>query len=290
MSVDVLQARIRKLKNPIILDLSFDFSQIPPHILGQEPNMAAACLRFCSELLTGLKDRAAGVRVHSGMFTILGASGMETMEKILKLSTELGFYTLLDVPEFSSPVGAEIVASTVLSGKNPWYCDGVIVSPFLGSECLKPFVRQCEKRGKTLFVLARTANKTAPELQDLLTGTRLVHQVVMESVKRLGGSTVGKSSYLPVAAVMAANAPERLSKVRGQFPSVFLLLEGMDAVGGNASNCRYAFDRMGHGAAVCLSTSVLTAWQQGKSEEFVSLSAAAVENAQRKLARYFAIL
>lgn len=290
MSVDVLQSRIRKMKSPVVLDLSFDFSQIPPHILGEEPDLAAAALRFCTELLETLKDTVPAIRVHSGIFTVLGSKGIAAMESVLTLAQNLGYYVFMDVPEFSSATGAEVVAAAVLSEATSWPCNAVVVPPYLGSDGLKPFQRYCEKQGKALFVLTRTANKTAPEIQDLLTGTRVVHQVVMESVKRLGGSMVGKSAYLPVGSLIAANAPDRIRSVRSQFPSVFLLLDGMDTTGGNASNCQYAFDRMGHGAAVCLSTGILGAWQQGESRDFAALSKAAAENAQRKLARYITIL
>ena len=36
MSVDVLQEKIRKTKNPSVLELSVATSQIPPHLLQEE--------------------------------------------------------------------------------------------------------------------------------------------------------------------------------------------------------------------------------------------------------------
>lgn len=290
MSVDMLQNRIRKGKSPVVLDLSFDFSQIPPHILGEEPDMASACLRFCAELLEGLRNEVAVLRVHSGLFSLLGSRGMEVMEQVLSQADSRGYYVLLDVPEFSSAGGAQTAASALFSGTCPWKFHGVIVPPYIGSDGLKPFQLGCEKTGKSLFVLTRTANKSAADIQDLLTGTRVVHQVVMESVKRMGVPGNGRSPYLSVGSVVAANAPDRIRTLREKFPTVFFLLEGMDATGGNASNCKFAFDRMGHGAAVCLSSAILTAWQQGDSRDFVSAAKAAAENARNKIARYVTIL
>ena len=112
----------------------------------------------------------------------------------------------------------------------------------------------------------------------------------MEAVKRLGVPGKGKAAYLSAGSVVAANAPDQIRTLRAKFPAVFFLLEGMDATGGNASNCRLAFDRMGHGAAVCLSTAVLSAWQQGDGRDFVSAARSAVENAQHRLSRYVTIL
>ena len=36
MSIDKLQEKIRKMKNPSMVDFSVDLSQIPPHILEEE--------------------------------------------------------------------------------------------------------------------------------------------------------------------------------------------------------------------------------------------------------------
>ena len=290
MSVDMLQNRIRKLKSPLVLDLCFDFTQSPPHILEEEPDLASGSRRFCGELLEGLQDVVAAVRFHSGLFSLLGSRGMETMDSLLNLAWELGYYVLLDAPEFSSAQGAETAAGVLFSENCPWKFHGVVVPPYIGSDGLKPFVRGCEKLDKSLFVLTRTANKSAAELQDLLTGTRVVHQVVMESVKRLGVPGKGRTAYLSVGGLVAANAPDRIRTLRDRFSTVFFLLDGMDATGGNASNCRLAFDRMGHGAAVCLSSAILGAWQQGESREFVSAAKAAAENARHKISRYVTIL
>ena len=48
MSVDKLQEKIRKLKNPSVVDLSVSESQIPPHILEEEGSFSKAYCRFSS--------------------------------------------------------------------------------------------------------------------------------------------------------------------------------------------------------------------------------------------------
>ena len=55
MSVDVLQEKIRKMKNPSVLELAPIFSELPPHIAQEEATPAAACVRFGKELLEQLR-------------------------------------------------------------------------------------------------------------------------------------------------------------------------------------------------------------------------------------------
>ena len=46
MSIDKLQEKIRKLKNPSMVDFSFELDKIPPHILAEEKNEILACFIF----------------------------------------------------------------------------------------------------------------------------------------------------------------------------------------------------------------------------------------------------
>ena len=55
MSIDKLQEKIRKLKNPSMVDISLEIERIPPHLLEEEHSEFLAYERFGRELLTGLK-------------------------------------------------------------------------------------------------------------------------------------------------------------------------------------------------------------------------------------------
>ena len=72
MSVDILQEKIRKLKNPSMLELALPLSDLPP----QFSQDAAGYGAFCRELLTGLKDTIPAVRVSFAAFALLGREGL----------------------------------------------------------------------------------------------------------------------------------------------------------------------------------------------------------------------
>ena len=51
MSVDKLQEKIRKLKNPSVLDFNMLPEHIPPHIREDDNYFASAYEYFCTQLL-----------------------------------------------------------------------------------------------------------------------------------------------------------------------------------------------------------------------------------------------
>ena len=50
MAIDTLHDKIRKLKNPSVIDFGIKDSCLPPHLLEEEGSYCGAYTRFCREL------------------------------------------------------------------------------------------------------------------------------------------------------------------------------------------------------------------------------------------------
>ena len=286
MSVDILQEKIRKTKNPSVLELNLALSDLPPRF----EKTAAGYGDFCRQLLDGLKGIVPAVRFSFSAFALHGA--LEELAKTMTFAAEQGYYVLLDAPEILSPASAKMTAEALLGEGSSYACDGLVISGYLGSDVIKPFLPFAKKQQKDLFVVVRTANKSAPELQDLLSGTRLVHAAAADHVNRYGVDTAGKFGYTRVGILAAASAAESLRSLRAKYPKLFFLLDGYDYPNANAKNCSFAFDRYGHGAAACSGSGITCAWKQAESdgEAYLEQARAAAERMKKNLIRYVTIL
>ena len=83
MSIDLLHERIRKLKNPSMIDFGVKADSLPPHLLDEEGTYLAAYTRFCRELLDGLKGYVPAVRFSLSDFALLGPDGLTQLQKLL---------------------------------------------------------------------------------------------------------------------------------------------------------------------------------------------------------------
>ena len=289
MSIDVLQNKIRKMKNPAMVNLSMDPFDLPPHLL--EMGKAVGYGQFCRELLQTLKGIVPAVRVGFTPFALLGADGMTELEQVLRTASQLGYYVALEAPPVLSPAMASTVAANVFGDDAIWPCDGLILEGYLGSDIVKPFLSYC-KKGKDIFCVVRTSNKSAPEIQDLLTGSRLVHAAAADLYYRFTGDCMGKSGYSRVAVVAGANSADSLRQLRTKYPKLFLLVDDLDYPGCNAKNCSNAFDQFGYGAVCCSGSSITQAWKNSENEgyDYASLALAAAERMKNNLNRYTTIL
>ena len=291
MSIDHLQNRIRKTKNPSVLEIQLDFKQIPPCYLPEE----AAHIRFRDyilELLAHLKGVIPAVRFGFSSFAVVGCDGIGILTELLKAASGMDYYVILDAPEFLSPASAKLIADGLFGEAAPYCCDAAIISSYLGSDGWKPFLPYCENNGKDVFVVVRTGNKSAPELQDLLSGARIVHAVAADHVNRYGGHCVGKSGYSGVSVMASASNTESLRSLRSKYSKLFLLVDGYDYPSANAKNCAAAFDKLGHGAAVCAGSSIVYAWanEPGNPENYLESAMSAAERMKKNIGRYVTVL
>ena len=286
MSVDKLLERIRKTKNPSMIDLSITPDQIPTPILEEQGSAAPAIEAYGKKVMDALKGIVPAVRLTYGHYACMGAEGIAVFHSLLQTGKAGGFYVLVDVPEVSSPRLAQASADFFMNLP----CDGVIISGYAGSDLMKPYADLLKQAKKSVFVTLRNANRSASQLQDLMTGSRLVHIAAADIIKRVGESFVVRSGYSQVGGVASATSVDSLRTLRNKYPNIFLLVDGYDYSNANAKNCSFAFDKLGHGAVVCASDSVLSDWKQEPMLDPLDCVVAAAERMKKNLTRYVSVL
>lgn len=307
MSIAALQERIRRSKSPVMVGLDPYLPILPPHIVreafeehGQTLHGAAeAYARFCTELLDALKDAAPAVKLQSACFEALGADGIAVMQRLSVYAKELGYYVLIDSMRGDVGSVAEIYAQAMFSevpvgetAHRLYACDALTVNGYLGSDGIKPFLPYCKRDGKNIFLLLKTSNRSSREVQDLLSGDRVVYTAMADLVMRWSTDLFGKNGYSEIGAVVGATFPQTLKLLREKYDRLFFLVPGYGAQGGTAKNVQFAFDRFGHGAIVTASRSILCAWQKAGSDgtDYLTHAVAAVEKMKKEIARYVTIL
>lgn len=278
MSFDKLQDRILTLKNPTVAGLDARLDYVPEHIraekiaqYGQTRKAAAeAIYTFNCGLMDALCDIVPAVKPQSAYYENLGWEGMEMLERTIRYAKEKGFYVIADIKrgDIGSTatayaegwLGKTVVGDVTLPGFD---ADCVTVNGYMGSDAVKPFLTVAEEEDKSLFVLVRTSNPSAVDLQDQEINGRKVYTVMGDLVEQWGAeSRSAKDGFSRVGAVTGATYPEDLRKLRQQMPHTFFLVPGYGAQGGTAEDVQYAFDKYGHGAIVNSSRGIMCAWQK----------------------------
>ena len=227
---------------------------------------------FYREVLPTVARHVATVKPNIAFFERYGAAGFAAYETTCRLARDAGLLVIGDVKRGDIGSTAQAYAAVHLD-----LADAVTVNPYLGSDAVEPFLVRCRSEGKGLFVLVRTSNPSAGELQDLETAAGRLCDVVARRVHAWGAGLGEANGYAPVGAVVGATAPGDVARLRGLMPRAWLLLPGVGAQGARTADIRAAFDRQGLGALVSQSRGVLQCFAPGDGDWRERVAAALTE-------------
>lgn len=310
MSVDVLQSKIRKLKNPCMLGLDPSPEVVPPQLFARAyaefdhtpRGQAEAYRAFCEALLDAFADVMPAVKLQSACFSALGFEGVRVMQELLQSAKRRGYYVLLDAMRADVENIAQLCADSLFGslrlGQREYRlydCDAVTVNAYLGSDSIRPFLPYLRgEEPKNIFLIVRTSNKSSGEVQDLISGDRLVHTAVADLAMRWSGEHLfGRNGYSEIVAVVGASRTHVLQELRRKYDRLFFMVPGYGAQGGTGKGVSPAFDALGHGAIVSASRSIIGAWrgeEDSDGSDYVERALAAAERMRKNILQYVTVL
>ena len=277
MSFDILQDKIRAMKNPTVAGLDARIEYVPEYIrkaafeeygVGLK-GAVEAIWQFNVGLIDALCDIVPAVKPQAAYYENLGWQGMEMLERTIKYAKSKGMFVIADIKRGDIGSTASAYAEGWLSGAQiegqtfkSFDADCVTLNGYMGSDSINPFLEAAKLENKCAFVLVKTSNPGSGELQDIVAGDRLVYQVMGDLNERIAKGTEGKYGYTMAGAVTGATYPSDIRALRKRLEHTFFLVPGYGAQGGTAEDVQYAFDKYGHGAIVNSSRGIMCAWKK----------------------------
>ncbi|MFI6322981.1 orotidine-5'-phosphate decarboxylase [Nonomuraea sp. NPDC050556] len=124
--------------------------------------------RFCRTVTGAVGDLAAVVKPQSAFFERWGSRGVAVLEETIADLRAAGALVLLDVKRGDIGSTMSAYAEAYLDRGSPLAVDAITVSPYLGFGSLRVAIASALANDAGLFVLARTSNPEAAELQALV--------------------------------------------------------------------------------------------------------------------------
>jgi orotidine-5'-phosphate decarboxylase len=215
-----LAARTAAAGTVLCLGIDPDPASLPP---GFSRDLAGV-ERFARLLVEAAAPYAAAVKPNLAFFEAFGGAGLAALERV-RAAVPAGIPVVVDGKrgDISSTVARQAVAIFDALG-----ADAVTVNPYLGSEAVAPLL---ERLDRFAYILCRTSNPGAGELQDLVVGEGNAGpaEPLWARVARLAtgwgpGGTVGL--------VVAVTAPRELATIRTIAPGLAFLAPGAGAQSG----------------------------------------------------------
>jgi orotidine-5'-phosphate decarboxylase len=274
---DRLASAVRRRDSAIAVGLDPDPMQLWPGADSVASGASAAdaaadaVTAHCRRVLDAVAPACVAVKLQSASFERLGPAGMRSRDLVADYAHELGLLVVLDAKRGDIDVSAQAYAQAAFGGiETPWgpvagsASDAITVAPYMGRDSIQPFVDGGRPTGAGTYVLVRTSNPGAADLQE----RHAEHgepfwSLTARIVADLGAQAAGTPDGLtPVGAVVGATAPDHLERLRELMPRTPFLLPGVGAQGGRVEDLAAAFAPGPGAALITVSRSIVGAFRK----------------------------
>jgi len=288
MIFDELTEKIIAMQNPTCVGLDTATEYLPEELLGATTDFSAAAdavLEFNQNIIDNVCDIVPAVKVQIAYYEELGAAGLAAFERTCAYAKRKGLFVIADakrndIGATASRYSRAFLGETALEGETAraFPADILTVNGYLGTDGIAPFMENCKKYDKGIFVLVKTSNPSSGELQDLtLSDGRRVYECMGDMVERWGEECIGTCGYSCVGAVVGATYPEEAKILRKRLKHTFFLVPGYGAQGANAEMLKNCFDRCGGGAIVNNSRGIICAYKKRGGTYFAAARQACID-------------
>ena len=275
-AIDKLIEKIKETGNPTVMGLDPRFEMLPECVTNKYPKtlegVAEAIIEYNKALIDATYDIIPAIKPQIAFYEMFGIPGMKAFEETCKYAKEKGMIIIADIKR--GDIGSTAAGySNAYLGKTKigdieqsiFDVDFVTVNPYMGTDCVKPFIEDCKKYNKGLFILVKTSNPSSGELQDIkLESGEEVYTNVAKLVEKWGEELIGEYNYSSIAAVVGATYPKQLEDIRKTAPHTFFLIPGYGAQGGKTEDIALGFDDNGLGGIVNASRSLMCAYKSDR--------------------------
>jgi orotidine-5'-phosphate decarboxylase len=217
--LEKLAARSGRVGNCLCLGIDPDPTALPAVF---SPN-AGGIEAFATVLLEAAVPYAAAVKVNLAFFEAFGSEGVVALERLRRrVPPDVPFIADAKRGDIGSTAARQAVALFDHLG-----ADAVTLSPYVGRDAVAPFL---EEDDRFVYVLCRTSNPGAGELQDLTTSDG--DPIYLAVARRVAAWAAGTKT-LTLGLVVGATAPAELARVRAAVPGLPFLVPGVGAQGGD---------------------------------------------------------
>ena len=247
MIISDLVKNIRSKKSFLCIGLDPDLHLLPKHLLKKEDPI----FEFNKAIIDTTINHCIAYKPNLAFYERLGPDGLKSLQKTVQYIPE-DIFVIADAKRSDIFNSANMYAETFY---NHFNFDAVTLSPYMGVDSVKPFLR----KNKWAILLIATSNPSASAVQNIKTysGAPLYSELVSQA------QDWGDENNIMF--VVGATRLKEMASIRKKAPNHFFLVPGVGAQGGDMNAvCRNSFNA-NCGVLINVSRSIIYA---GSGENF----------------------
>jgi len=273
---ELLKSKAEEVNSIVCVGLDPVLEEIP--IKGDPGEVI---MKFYLDMLEAFIDEdviPGAVKPNMAFYEQFGIEGLKALKTIVETYKAKGIILISDAKRGDIGKTSNAYAKAIY---DYWGFDSVTVAPYMGKDSVGPFVDYCDK-GKGLYILNRTSNPGAVDLQNLEVDGTPVYMKVAEKIVEWAKPGTG--------AVVGATYPKELGKICELFvksgKQIPLLIPGVGSQGGSAQEVMNVLKEVGFDSSIVRinsSSGINYAYKKRGSDDYAGAAAKALKELNKEI-------
>ena len=182
------------------------------------PQAINAISNFVTACLDSAIGKVAAIKPQAAFFEQQGPDGMRLLQTLGRAAIDAGMLVIMDAKRGDIGSTSTAYAKAWIGHDAAFPSDALTVNPWLGIDTLDPFLARADATSSGLFVLNRTSNDGAGDLQDQMVDGAPLYTHLASMLAPLAAERVGDSGVSSLGIVAGATWPDDAKKLRTALP------------------------------------------------------------------------
>lgn len=263
MIIDRLYENVRE-KGFVCVGLDTSLDYIPSSIKEKSSDIAEIVFEYNKQIIDCTEDITGIYKVQIAYYEAMGLEGMKAYSKTVSYLKEKNLLSIGDVKRGDIANTAKEYGKAHFSGD--FEVDFTTINPYMGFDSITPYLDFVEKGDKGIFVLLRTSNPGAKDIEYLDYKGEPLYYHIGDAIYEMGNSYLGENNYSNIGFVVGGTHSEEAKEIRERYKNSFFLIPGYGAQGGKAEDIRLYLDDF-NGGVVNSSRGIITAYKKHEDGE-----------------------
>lgn len=233
MIIDKLFNRVNERSFVCVgLDTSYDY--LTDSL--KKDGVTEGIFNFNKEIIDSTKDLVAIFKLQIAYYEAMGIDGLKAYIKTMKYLKENDLLSIGDIKRGDIADTGKMYAKAHFEGE--FETDFITLNPYMGFDSITPYLPYLENNQKGVFVLLRTSNPGAKDIEYLEHNNRPLYYTIGDKLSEMGMDFVGDSGYSSLGLVIGGTQSEEISEIREKYKDSFFLIPGYGAQGAKAEDIR----------------------------------------------------
>ena len=281
MIIDKLYEAVKE-KGFVCVGLDSHLDYIPNYIKQKHEKLSDIIFEYNKEIIDATSDIVAIYKPQIAYYEANGLEGLIAYQRTLRYLKEKGLLSIGDVKRSDIASTAKEYARAHFKGE--FEADFITLNPYMGMDSITPYLDYLKTGEKGVFVLLRTSNEGAKDIECLEYQDEPLYFKVGDELKKFADSLTSECGYSPLGYVVGATHSEEAKKIRERYKNIFFLLPGYGAQGAKAEDIRTYLNDF-NGGVVNSSRGIIKYYQKFEDgeERFAHYTREAVLNMRKDI-------